>query len=63
MPRKKVRLSPVDKRTEEVEDDDFFFDDSQSSSGKAVLYIHIYTHFVYGVLLRHLGRLCSIIFS
>lgn len=34
MPRKKVRSSPVDKRTEEVDDDDFFFDDSQSSSGK-----------------------------
>lgn len=43
MPRKKVRLSPVDKRTEEVDDDDFFLDDSQSSSGKG-LYFPSYHH-------------------
>lgn len=36
MPRKKVRLSPIHKRTEEVDDDDFLFDDSQSSSGKTI---------------------------
>lgn len=49
MPRKKVRLSPVDKRTEEVDDDDFFFEDSQSSSGKPILSIFSRLWYIWSV--------------